>query len=173
MENIQLRVGVIGLGIGKSHAKGVQATEGALLYALCDTDEKKLQSLARELNVANTFTDYRDLIADPNVDAVIIASPDQDHRKMILDTLDAGKHILCEKSFTVNADQAKEVARLAKEKNLFVMEALWVRFHQPTVDAIAKAKAEVPDIPEVREFLTFIETSKRGVLSGDHHGRRS
>ena len=152
MENIQLRVGVIGLGIGKSHAKGVQATEGALLYALCDTDEKKLQSLARELNVANTFTDYRDLIADPNVDAVIIASPDQDHRKMILDTLDAGKHILCEKPVALTREDCEAIVAAVEKSDRKFMVGQVCRF----TPGFKQAK-EIIESGAIGE-LTFVES---------------
>ncbi len=152
MEKIQLRVGVIGLGIGKSHAKGVQATEGAQLYALCDTNEEKLQALAKELNVANTFTDYRDLIADPNVDAVIIASPDQDHRKMILDTLDAGKHILCEKPVALTREDCEAIVAAVEKSDRKFMVGQVCRF----TPGFKQAK-EIIESGAIGE-LTFVES---------------
>lgn len=152
MEKIQLRVGVIGLGIGKSHAKGVKATEGAQLYALCDTNEEKLRSLAKELDVANTFTDYRDMIADPDLDAVIIASPDQDHRQMILDTLDAGKHILCEKPVALTREDCEAIVAAVEKSGLKFMVGQVCRF----TPGFKQAK-EIIESGAIGE-LTFVES---------------
>ena len=93
----KMNVGVIGLRMGKTHANGVLLTEGACLYAVCDIDAALAEEVAKELGAPHFYTDYRDMIADPALDAVIIASPDQEHRQMVIDSLDAGKHILCEK----------------------------------------------------------------------------
>ena len=82
-------VGVIGLGMGKVHAKGIQKTaqkyEGKSqpnLYSLCEINKEKLEKTGEELGVTHLYTDYRELLADPLLDAVVIASPDQDHRQM-------------------------------------------------------------------------------------------
>ena len=96
MEQKLLNVGVIGGGMGRGHARAVKNTHGACLYAFCDNDPERLEALGRELEVDRLFTDYREMIADPALDAVIIASPDQLHREMIEACLAANLHIMCE-----------------------------------------------------------------------------
>lgn len=117
MEQKNLNVGVIGLGMGMSHAQGVKETEGACLYGLCDINEKRLKSCAKELDVKNIYTDYREMIADPLLDAVIIASPDQLHREMIVKTLEAGKHILCEKPLALTAQDCEAIVEAARKSS--------------------------------------------------------
>ena len=103
MLNKTLNVGVIGLRMGETHAKGVKEVgesqfllneEGhkipaACLYAVCDIDQARAEEVGRRLGAAHVYTDYKDMIADPALDAVIIASPDQDHREMVENTLAA------------------------------------------------------------------------------------
>jgi predicted dehydrogenase len=67
-------------------------------------------------------------VKDPNIDIVYVATPHSHHYQNARLCLEAGKNVLCEKAFTVNAAQAKELARLAREKNLFLMEAVWTRY---------------------------------------------
>ena len=117
MNEIKLRVGVIGLGMGKAHAKGVQLTEGAQLYAICDNDEQTLNEVGFELGVDRRYLNYMDMIADENLDAVIIASPDQDHREMIENCLQAGLHILCEKPLALTREDIDAIVAAVKKSD--------------------------------------------------------
>ncbi|KAJ5937154.1 hypothetical protein N7454_004809 [Penicillium verhagenii] len=74
------------------------------------------------------YGSYEELVADPNVDVVYIATPHSHHYQNARLALEAGKHVLCEKAFTVNVDQAKILCELARQKNLFLMEAVWTRY---------------------------------------------
>lgn len=71
---------------------------------------------------------YQDLVEDPNVDIIYIATPHSHHYQNCMLALQHGKAVLCEKAFTVNAAQAKKLYSLAREKNLFLMEAVWTRY---------------------------------------------
>ncbi|KAK9322274.1 putative dimeric dihydrodiol dehydrogenase [Lipomyces orientalis] len=71
---------------------------------------------------------YEDLVEDDNVDIVYVSTPHSHHYPNVKLCLESGKNVLCEKAFTVNAAQAKELVQLAREKNLFLMEALWTRY---------------------------------------------
>ncbi|GAA5824746.1 hypothetical protein JCM11251_005325 [Rhodosporidiobolus azoricus] len=71
---------------------------------------------------------YEELVQDPNVDVVYIGSPHSHHYPHAVLALNAGKHVLCEKAFTVNAPQAEALVKLARDKNVFLMEAQWIRF---------------------------------------------
>src|SRR3954465_2619208 len=71
---------------------------------------------------------YESLVADPDVEIVYIATPHSGHATAALLALEAGKHVLVEKPFTINADEARQITALAAEKNLLVVEAMWTRF---------------------------------------------
>lgn len=74
------------------------------------------------------YASYEELVADPNVDVVYIATPHSHHYQNAMLALEAGKHVLCEKAFTVNVAQAKILCETARKKNLFLMEAVWTRY---------------------------------------------
>lgn len=152
MEQKKLNVGVIGLGMGKAHAKGVLATDGACLYAVCDKNPEKLTSVARELGVERTFTDYKEMIADPAIDAVVIASPDQEHRQMILDCLDAGKHILCEKPLALTREDCDAIVNAVKKSDRKFMVGQICRY----TPGFKQAK-EIIESGAIGE-LTFVES---------------
>lgn len=77
---------------------------------------------------AKAYGSYPELVKDPNVDIVYVATPHSHHYQNTMLCLLAGKHVLCEKAFTTNAAQAKKIIETAKEKKLFLMEAVWTRF---------------------------------------------
>ncbi|KAI4844114.1 NAD(P)-binding protein [Aureobasidium sp. EXF-8846] len=77
---------------------------------------------------AKGYGSYEELVADKNVDIIYVATPHSHHYQNAMLCLEAGKNVLCEKAFTVNAAQAKKLAEKAKEKNLFLMEAVWTRY---------------------------------------------
>ncbi|KAL8791372.1 MAG: hypothetical protein Q9195_005910 [Heterodermia aff. obscurata] len=77
---------------------------------------------------AKAYGSYPELVEDPNVDIVYVATPHSHHYQNTMLCLLAGKHVLCEKAFTTNAAQAKKLIETAKEKKLFLMEAVWTRF---------------------------------------------
>ncbi|KAH7326845.1 NAD-binding protein, partial [Rhizoctonia solani] len=80
---------------------------------------------------------YEELMRDPHIDIIYIGTPHSLHFQNARDCLNAGKHVLCEKAFTVNAAQARTLKSLAKSKNLFLMEAVWTRFF-PLVKSLQK-----------------------------------
>ncbi|KAM0257860.1 hypothetical protein ACHAQJ_004164 [Trichoderma viride] len=77
---------------------------------------------------AKTYGSYAELVVDPNVDIIYVATPHSHHFQNTMLALEAGKHVLCEKAFTVNAAQARKLVETAKAKNLFLMEAVWTRY---------------------------------------------
>ena len=80
------------------------------------------------------YGSYAELVSDKNVDIVYVATPHSLHFQNVMLCLNAGKHVLCEKAFTVNADQAKILIAEAKKRNLFLMEALWTRYFPLSVE---------------------------------------
>src|SRR3990170_3695000 len=105
----ELGVGVVGAGgMGSRHARNVTAIKGASLIAVMDTDQVRAGRLAAELD-AKPFGDARGLIEHPDVQAVVVASPDSTHADLVMACLGAGKPVLCEKPLASTVEQAAAI----------------------------------------------------------------
>ena len=114
MENI-LRVGVIGCGmISVNHFKALKQVKNAQLAAVCDVDAEVLRKAMDEQNVKG-YQDYRDLLADDEIDAVHICTPHYLHPQMAMDALKAGKQVLCEKPMAIHAADGERMVKAAGE----------------------------------------------------------
>lgn len=123
--------GIIATGtIAAKFAKTVNAmsTEGERLVAVGSRDKERAQKFAEEFKIEKAYGTYEELAADPDVDAVYIATPNNMHSDNTMMCLAAGKHVLCEKPFTTSAKYAEMLHRIANSKGLFVMEGFWIRF---------------------------------------------
>lgn len=96
--------------------------------AVGSRSQQRADAFAARFGIERSYGDYAALVADPQVQAVYIASPHSEHRDHALLAIDAGKHVLIEKCFTQNAAQAREVFDAAQARGVFVMEAMWTRF---------------------------------------------
>lgn len=106
------------------------------------------------------YEGYEAVYADDNVDIVYIGTPHAFHKKNCLDAIAHGKHVLCEKAFALNAQDAREVFRAARQKGVFVMEAMWTRFF-PLVREVKKVLHEDKIIGRVqRVFADFSQDHK-------------
>ncbi|WZH47012.1 Dimeric dihydrodiol dehydrogenase [Fusarium acuminatum] len=97
------------------------------------------------------YADYQGVYDDPSVDVVYVGTPHSLHKKNCLDAISAGKHVLCEKPFTINAKETREIIVAAREKGVFVMEAAWVRF-SPLFKALREEIIVKKSIGEVQRF---------------------
>ena len=114
-----IRFGILATGdIAARLADTIATVEHAEVLAVGSRNLEKAEAFAKAHNIPRAYASYEELCSDPDVDIIYIATPHSHHYENMLMCIEHGKHILCEKSFTVNADQAKEVARLAKEKNI-------------------------------------------------------
>jgi len=114
----RLRVGVIGVGWhGGSHLQNFAANPRAEVVAICDTNETLLAERAAELGDVRAFTDYHELVACEEVDAVVIALPDHLHREPAVAACRAGKHVLCEKPMALCVEDAEAIAAAARESD--------------------------------------------------------
>lgn len=111
-------------------SRGVNDVKHEVVAAASSTSENKARQLLQRCNAlsAKAYGSYRGLVEDPDVDIVYIATPHSEHFQNVYMCLEAGKHVLCEKPFTVNAEQTRILIELATKKNLFLMEATWTRF---------------------------------------------
>ena len=124
-----IRWGILGTGaIAKLFATGLQSVPDATLAAVGSRAAATADAFADRFGAARRHASYEALAADPEIDIVYIATPHPMHHTAAKLCLEAGKAVLCEKPFTVNTIQAREVVALARERKLFLMEAMWTRF---------------------------------------------
>jgi predicted dehydrogenase/putative sterol carrier protein len=108
----KLNVGFIGCGlISNLHAPGYKNNKRATLYAVCDNDPEVLTIRKKEWKATKSYTDYHDLLADPNIDAVEIITPHKFHEQMVADALDAGKHVAVQKPMTISLKSADRMIK--------------------------------------------------------------
>ena len=104
------------------------ADEGEVLSAVGSRSLEKAEAFAEAHGIPSAYGSYEALAADPEVEAVYVATPNNMHYENVRMCLEAGKHVLCEKPFTTSAREARELYALAAKKGLFVMEGLWILF---------------------------------------------
>ena len=104
-----------------------------VVTAVAARDGSRARAFAAKHGIAHVHESYQALLADPDVDAVYNPLPNGLHGKWTRAALDAGKHVLCEKPFTANADEAREIADLAAKSDRVVMEAFHYRYHPMTL----------------------------------------
>lgn len=106
-----LRVGIIGTGgiATGAHIPGYQKTEGVELYAACDVIKDRAEAMAKQFGMKHVFTDYREMLALPELDVVSICTPPFAHKEPTIAALRAGKHVLCEKPMALNSIEAREM----------------------------------------------------------------
>ena len=102
--------------------------ERAELLAVGSRKAETGKAFGDKYSIPRRYTDYNEVVADPDVDIVYIGTPGVMHHRDVTMCLNAGKHVLCEKAFTINAGEAEDVIALARSKKLFLMEAMWTRF---------------------------------------------
>ncbi len=146
--------GILGPGsIAQRFAKGLQSVPDAKLYAVGSRSLQKADEFADKHDAPKRYSSYEELAADPDVQAVYIATPHPQHKDAALLCLNHGKAVLCEKPFTVNAKEAAEVIELARAKDLFLMEGMWARFF--------------PGMVRVRELLASGAIGEARMLQAD------
>ncbi len=124
-----MKVGILGTGtIAKVLADTFAKMEGIECYAVASRTQEKAEEFAKENGFKKAYKSYEELVQEREVELVYIATPHSRHYDDMKMCIEHGKPVLCEKSFTINAEQTKEIAKLAKEKNVYVTEAIWTRY---------------------------------------------
>lgn len=112
----KLRLGVIGAGsFSTYHLEGIAEVAKAEAVAICDVDIEKAKAQAEKFHIESVYTDYKELLARDDIDAVTLPLPDQVHKEITIAALKAGKHVLCEKPMSLNLDECKEMVKVARE----------------------------------------------------------
>ena len=131
-----LRVGIIGAGwIAEKAAITLNGLETCEAYAIASRTLDKAQAFAEKWQIPQAYGSYTELINDPAVDLVYIATPHSHHYDVTKEALMADKPCLVEKAFMANLRQAKEIVELAHERKVFLAEAIWTRY-QPVVQIV-------------------------------------
>ncbi len=124
-----VRLGIIGAGgIGRAHLDACRMCSGVALTAVCDVDLGRAQKAAVESGGARAFTNHREMLAEDVVDAVSVCTPNNTHMPITLDSINAGKDVLCEKPIALNAQQASRMVQAAKAACKILMTAQSARF---------------------------------------------
>jgi predicted dehydrogenase len=139
--NDTIRIGAIGInGMGWSDTKALLKVPGVQLSAICDVDQNvldKRKSEMSELNVkVKTYTDYRKLLEDKDIDAVVIGSPDHWHALMMIHASEAGKHVYCEKPIGNSIGECRAMVAAQEHYRNVVQVGQWQRSQQHFQDAV-------------------------------------
>ena len=124
-----LKMAILGAGgIAVKMAQTIAGMKDVEAYAVAARNVERAQEFADKYGFTKAYGSYEEMLADENVQLVYVATPHSHHYKHAKMCLEAGKNVLCEKAFTVNADQAKELFALAEEKKVLITEAIWTRY---------------------------------------------
>ena len=125
-----VRVGVIGAGrfAEQAHIPGLQAHPAGEVVALCARNRERTKAMAERFGVPRVYTDYHELLAQPDIEAVTVATPDAMHLPVALAAFDAGKHVFCEKPLAKDAAEARRMAEAAERSGLVNMVAFTFRY---------------------------------------------
>jgi predicted dehydrogenase len=155
MKDGPLRWGILGTGgIAHTFAEDLRLTDSGVVVAVGSRSQESADRFADEFGVEARHPSYEALVADPAVDVVYVATPHPSHRENAILALRAGKPVLVEKPFAMNAAEAAEIVAVAREEELFAMEAMWTRF--------------LPHIAQVREWLAAGALGEIVTVTADH-----
>ena len=166
MNNSQeLKWGIIGVGnIANKMANALKITANNQLYAVASKTPSKARIFADKYGVENAFS-YQEIVNSEEIDVIYVATTHNFHFDNAKLALEHGKHVLIEKAFTVNAKEARELVRIARENDLFLMEAIWTRF-LPSVKLL-KEKIRNLEIGDVKQ----INIAYGGFVGSDYEKR--
>lgn len=149
-----LRWGILATGgIAGAFASDLR-TAGLDLVAVGSRSQESADAFAQRFDIARAHASYEELVADPDVDIIYVSTPHPMHHANARLALEAGKHVLVEKAFTVDRAQAEDLQRLAAERGLLAMEAMWTRY--------------LPHMVRIREILDAGTLGEIRVVTADH-----
>ena len=152
-----VRWGILGTGgIASAFVSDLKLTGSGVAVAVGSRSQESADRFAGTFGIANRHASYESLAADPDVDVIYVATPHPMHHGDALMALRAGKHVLVEKPFTMNAAEARDIVALARQRGLFAMEAMWTRFlpHMAeTAPSTHRPRSRSSDVTELRSAL--------------------
>ena len=149
--------GILGPGgIARAFAKDLQLLDGHEVAAVGSRTLSNAQEFAKSFG-GTAYGSYEELVADTTVDAIYVATPHPSHKENVISALNAGKPVLCEKPFAVNANEAREMVAAAERNSVALMEAMWARF--------------LPHYAHVREIIASGVLGQILTVQADHGQR--
>ncbi len=134
--NNKIKWGILSTGhISKKFADALALLPDAVLAAVASRDLETAKNFAEKYNVPKAYGTYEELAADPDIDVIYIGTPHTFHLENSVMCMRKGKAVLCEKALTINAAEAREMVRVAREQNVFLMEAMITR-HVPLIKKV-------------------------------------
>lgn len=124
------RWATLGCGVIADQLAQALKKEGRTLYGVANRTYEKAVNYAKKYNVSNVYESMEDLFKDENVDIIYISTPHNTHIQYLREALKQGKHVLCEKSITLNSEELGEAKKIAKENNVILAEAMTI-YHMP------------------------------------------
>ena len=154
----EFKWGIIGTGgIARAFATDIALLGDHVVAAVGSRSLEKAESFVKSIPGAKAYGSYEDLLNDTNIDAIYVATPHPSHKENVIAALNAGKPVLCEKPFAVNAAEAKEMVAAAKANNVALMEAMWARF--------------LPHYAKIREIVASGVLGQITTIHADHGQR--
>ncbi len=124
-----MKIGILGAGnISRKVAPALVALPEIECCAVASRELAKAEAFAREFGFTKAYGSYEALLSDPEVELIYVATPHSHHFTHMMLCLEHGKHVICEKAFTMNARQTKAVFAAARARGLYVAEAIWTRY---------------------------------------------
>ena len=136
MTQNDLRVGIIATGwIAEKAALTIQHMEGVTCHAVASRSFEKAEAFAQQWGIPNAYGSYSELITAPDIDLIYVGTPHSHHYDVTMEAIQHGKPCLVEKAFMANYEQSLAIVNAAREKKVFLAEAIWTRY-QPIVQTI-------------------------------------
>ncbi len=155
-------------GIAAKMAEALATLPDAEIVAVGSRSQGSADAFAARFGIPHAHGSYADLCADDLVDIVYVASPHNHHHAMTIDALNAGRHVLCEKAFALNARQAGEMVDAARANDRFLMEAMWTWF----IPAVVEVRRRV-EAGEIGRVLVVEANFGLPILAEDGRHRRA
>lgn len=163
-----MKIGVIGTGnIVSWFSRAARLVDDVDFVAVYSRKQETGDAFAKDNNIEKVYTDLDAMLADDDVEVVYVASPNKFHYEHALRALNANKHVMVEKPFTGNIEKAKEIIKLAQEKDLILMEMI-CNIHMPHMDYIKKRIPELGNLKLLQanfsQYSSRYNSFKEGVL---------
>ena len=137
-----MRFGIMGAGsIAHAMLSTLSHMKEAQAYGVASRSLEKAEEYRKQYQLEKAYGSYEEMVEDDAIDVVYIATPHALHFEQAKLCMEHGKHVLCEKAFTANAKQTEQLVALAKEKGVFLGEAMWTRF-MPLIKKLQEVIAE-------------------------------
>ncbi|WP_300369697.1 Gfo/Idh/MocA family oxidoreductase [Brachyspira sp.] len=167
-----IKIGFIGAGhISNSMSIAINNIEGIEKYAIASRNIDKARKFAKDHNFKKSYGSYEEMLNDNKVELVYVATPVSYHYEHVKKSLEYGKHVLCEKTFTSTYKEAKELISISKKNNLLLADAIWTRYMPSRYKIEEIINSKIIGIPKILEAnLGYILTDRPRLFSKELSG---